>query len=228
MPDHKAIYSEEAVNYERLVSHEDDQGNILRAIQQVVNPAGLDVADLGAGTGRVTCLLAPLVRSIVALDTSAHMLQIAADKLSQAGYAHWRTQVADHRHLPLADASVDLCISGWSICYLVDWNRQSWRADVEAALAEMRRVLRPGGHTVIIETQGTGFTTPHPPEHLLEYFRFLEEAGFHSTWFRTDYRFENAAQAQELSAFFFGEEMKPKIEGVILPECTGLWWKARD
>ena len=53
MPDHKAIYSEEAVNYERLVSHEDDQGNILRAIQQVVNPAGLDVADLGAGTGRV-------------------------------------------------------------------------------------------------------------------------------------------------------------------------------
>jgi ubiquinone/menaquinone biosynthesis C-methylase UbiE len=225
MPDHKAIYNEEAVNYERLVSREDFQGNILKAIQAVLPLQGIDVVETGAGTGRVTRLLAPFVHSISAYDTAAHMLEIAADSLTRGGWHNWSTSVAEHRHLPAGDGSADLCISGWSVCYLVDWNRQGWKTDVAQALDEMKRILKPGGWIVLIETQGTGFTAPHPPEHLVEYYRFLNEHGFQSTWFRTDYRFETLEMAKELSSFFFGEEMVAKIEGVILPECTGLWWK---
>jgi ubiquinone/menaquinone biosynthesis C-methylase UbiE len=228
MPNHKAIYTEEAARYELLVSHEDYEGNLLKVIQRITALEGKDVIDLGAGTGRLTCLLAPFVHSIAAFDASEQMLQVAADKLGKTGLTNWRTGVADHRHLPVEDQSIDLCISGWSICYLVDWNRQAWRAEVEAALAEMNRVLKPGGSIVIIETQGTGFTFPHPPDHLVEYFRFLDKLHFQSTWFRTDYCFDNEAQALESSTFFFGEEIKQKIEGVKLPECTGLWWKPRD
>ena len=226
-PDHKSIYNEAALNYERLVSREDYQGNLLKAIQAVLPLQGITVVELGAGTGRVTRLLAPLVGSIAAFDTSAHMLQIAADSLMAGGWHNWRTGVADHRALPVEDVSADLCISGWSICYLVDWNRQAWKADVEKALAEMERVLKTGGMTILIETQGTGFTTPHAPDHLVEYLRFLEEHGFQSSWFRTDYRFKDPREARESSTFFFGEEMAQKIEGVILPECTGLWWKRK-
>ena len=226
-PDHKSIYNEAALNYERLVNREDYQGNILKAIQGVLPLQGIDVVELGAGTGRVTRLLAPLVNSIAAFDSSAHMLQIAADSLAADGRHNWRTGVADNRALPVDDASADLCISGWSICYLVDWNRQAWKADVEQALAEMERMLKPGGTTILIETQGTGFTTPHAPDHLVEYYQYLAERGFQSSWFRTDYRFNNEQEAVESSVFFFGEGMAQKIEGVILPECTGLWWKRK-
>lgn len=227
MPDHKTIYNQEAVNYERLVSREDYQGNILRGIQEILPLAGTDVVELGAGTGRVTRLITPLVRSTAALDISEHMLEIAADSLTQAGLTNWITAVADHRNLPVGGECAGLCISGWSICYLVDWNRTAWKTDVKQALSEMDRVLKPGGYSVIIETQGTGFKTPHPPDHLLEYFDFLEAHGFQTKWFRTDYAFKDALEARESSTFFFGEEIQAKIEGSILPECTGLWWKRK-
>lgn len=225
MPDHKSIYSQEAQNYQRLVGREDHQGNILKAIRAVMPIEGIDVVETGAGTGRVTCLLAPHVRSIQAFDSSDAMLDVARDRLTEMGMQNWSAGVADHRALPAADGSADLAISGWSVCYLVDWNRGDWKPDVLKALSEMQRVLRPGGKIVLIETQGTGFETPHPPQHLLEYYEFLKEQGFESTWFRSDYEFESVAEARELTEFFFGKELADQFNGRILPECTGIWWK---
>lgn len=227
MTDHHAIYDQEAVNYERLVSREDTQGNLLKAIQEVLPLQGIDVVETGAGTGRVTRLLAPYVNSIAAFDTSEHMLRIAENSLSAGGWHNWRTAVADHRCLPAADSSADLCISGWSICYLVDWNRSAWQGEVEKALAELERILKPGGTMLLIETQGTGFTEPHAPDHLVGYYHYLKDHGFNSKWFRTDYRFDSEQEARESASFFFGEAMVGKIEGVFLPECTGMWWKKK-
>ena len=62
--DLKEIYASRAQDYERLVAREDFAGNILKALQEIRALSGLDVVELGAGTGRLTCLLAPLVRSI--------------------------------------------------------------------------------------------------------------------------------------------------------------------
>ena len=227
MPDHKTIYGEYADNYNALVSREDHTGNILRAIRKVIPIDGIDVVELGAGTGRLTCLLTPHVKSIKALDSSDHMLGIARDRLSAAGWHNWQTQVADHRSLPVDSNSADLALSGWSICYLVDWSNGDWKADVEKALSEMERVLKPGGTLLIIETQGTGFESPNPPEHLIEYFRFLKDQGFSSTWFRTDYQFADLAEAKELTGFFFGEALASQTTSTILTECTGLWWKKK-
>lgn len=225
MPDHRSIYNQEAQNYQRLVGREDYQGNILKAFRAILPIEGIDVVETGAGTGRVTCLLAPYVRSIQAFDSSDAMLDVARDRLAEMGQRNWSAGVADHRTLPAADACADLAISGWSVCYLVDWNRGDWKPDVRKALSEMKRVLRPGGKLVLIETQGTGFENPHPPQHLLEYYQFLQDEGFQSTWFRSDYQFENASEARELTEFFFGKELADQFSGQILPECTGIWWK---
>ncbi|MEA5079023.1 MAG: class I SAM-dependent methyltransferase [Anaerolineaceae bacterium] len=225
MPDHKSIYSQEAQNYQRLVGREDYQGNILKAIRGLMPIEGIDVVETGAGTGRLTCLLAPYVRSIQAFDSSDAMLDVARDRLTEMGQHNWSAGVADHRGLPAADACADLAISGWSVCYLVDWNRGDWKPDVAKALSEMQRVLRSGGKIVLIETQGTGFETPHPPQHLLDYYEFLKEQGFENTWFRSDYEFESIAEARELTEFFFGKELADQFSGRILPECTGIWWK---
>lgn len=227
MPDAHSIYNKEALNYERLVSREDFQGNILQAIEEVLPLQGIDVVETGAGTGRVTRLLAPYARSIAAFDSSEHMLRLAEASLSAGGWHNWRTGVADHRSLPVEAASADLCISGWSVCYLVDWNRTAWQTEVEKALAELERILKPGGTTILIETQGTGVTEPHAPDHLVGYYQYLKDCGFESKWFRTDYCFQNEKEARDSVGFFFGEEMLSKINGVILPECTGLWWKEK-
>jgi ubiquinone/menaquinone biosynthesis C-methylase UbiE len=227
MPDHKAIYNKEADNYERLVNREDYEGNILKSIREVVDIEGIDVVETGAGTGRLTCLLAPHANSIEAFDISAAMLKVAEEKLSAPKLKNWKTGVANHRELPVKDSAADLAISGWSICYLVDWSCSDWRIEVSKGLAEMERVVKSGGTVVIIETQGTGFESPHPPEHLIEYFAFLEEHGYAKTWFRTDYHFADKAEARELTEFFFGKELADQFDSETLPECTGLWWKRK-
>ncbi|MBM4429144.1 MAG: class I SAM-dependent methyltransferase [Chloroflexi bacterium] len=227
MPDLQEIYEQHADQYELLASREDYQGNILRTLQEIRSLAGLDVVDLGAGTGRLTCLLAPIVRSIHAVDSSAHMLEVATAKLQKSGLHNWQVHVADHRRLPLADRSADLVIAGWSICYLAIWQGPAWRDELAHGLTEIKRILRPGGTIIILETLGTGYEIPHPPGELLDYYAFLDAEGFLSTWIRTDYRFESLAEAETLARFFFGDELAHTVaqkNWTILPECTGLWW----
>lgn len=231
MPDHKEVYKKEAGQYERLVAREDMDGNILQAIQKVLPLDHADVVETGAGTGRLTCLMAPVAHSLRAYDISAAMLEVARSRLDGMGMEQVSTTVADHRSLPVPDRCADLLISGWSVCYLVDWNREDWRVEVDKALQEFGRILRPGGRIILLETQGTGFETPHPPAHLVEYYAYLQAAGFSSDWFRTDYEFESVEEAVELSTFFFGTELGNQVLGSgsrILPECTGIWWKQLD
>lgn len=226
MPDHQLIYQEHAEEYERLISREDYQGRLLPALQGITGLEGKDVVELGAGTGRLTCLLARRVRSIRAFDASQAMLEVARRKLEQSGLRNWRLEAADHRHIPAPDGCAEIAIAGWSLCYLVDWSGAGWRAAVEQALAEMRRMLRTGGTLIVLETLGTGFETPHAPDNLQEYYNMLDTLGFSSTWVRTDYQFTSPSEAVELTRFFFGEELAGEVEAqerVILPECTGIW-----
>ncbi len=227
MPDLQEIYNQHADQYERLASREDYQGNIFPALSRIRPLQGLDVVDLGTGTGRLACMLAPVARSVQAFDASQHMLDVATAKLLQSGLTNWRVDVADHRELPLEDEVADLVTSGWSLCYAAIWCEGGWQEELGEALAEMKRVLRPGGTIIILETLGTGHETPHRYDELKEYLAYLEEHGFSSTWIRTDYRFESLSEAKELSHFFFGEELAQQVvdnNWVILPECTGIWW----
>jgi len=228
------IYHHQADQYERLVRREDYQGNLLRAITGILPLAGLNVLELGAGTGRVTRLLAPYAHTILALDNSHPMLDVAQQSLNCAENHNTMLAVADHRHLPIINSMADLVISGWSLCYLVSPGAAEpypdWRQSMEKALREMERILRPGGAIMLIETFGTGFETPHPPKHLNIYYQWLKDKGFASTWTRTDYQFASLAEAEELIRFFFGEKLAQEVTDknwVILPECTGIWWKRR-
>ncbi len=240
MPDLKDIYARQAGLYDELVAREDYQHNLMAAINRVRPVAGLDVVELGAGTGRLTCMLAPLAKSVRAFDASPAMLAVAAAKLmatpktAPGGQpqgnraANWQLRVADHLRLPVADAVADLALAGWSLCYAALDHPDRWRETLTQALDEMRRVLRPGGTCLIIETLGTGYETPHPPGILKDYLAYLTEAGFQTDWIRTDYRFESLAEAERLTRFFFGDELAEQTareQWQILPECTGLWWK---
>jgi ubiquinone/menaquinone biosynthesis C-methylase UbiE len=145
LPDHPEIYRSQAEQYEALVSREDYQGNLLPALQKITSFNNKKVVEFGAGTGRLTTQVAPLAQSIQAYDISQHMLDLAAQKLTQSGLTNWHIQTADHRHVPAADHSADVILSGWSVCYVVVDHPQGWQAEIDKVLAEMNRVLIPGG-----------------------------------------------------------------------------------
>jgi ubiquinone/menaquinone biosynthesis C-methylase UbiE len=176
--------------------------------------------------------LAPLVKFITAFDRSEHMLEVARTKLLRSGLQNWQLDVSEHLHVPVVDRSVDLVISGWSICYTVLENNETWKSELVAVLDEMLRMLRPGGSIILLETLGTGFEQPQPPADLLPYYKYLESLGFEHSWIRTDYRFQDYTEAQNSTRFFFGEDMAGNIRegerGVVLPECTGIWWLIKE
>ena len=227
MPSEKEVYAGHANEYEALVSREDHEGNILRSIQEIVPLDGLDVLDLGTGTGRLACLLAPYVRTIWAFDLSTHMLGIACDKLRETTLNNWITAAADHRFLPLENRSADLIVSGWSVSYITVWYPDRWQIEANAWLTEARRVLRKGGKIILLESLGTGNESPQQLGHLENFTHWLDDKGFRNKCIRTDYKFETPEIGSEVAGFFFGEEMKERIlreRITILPECTGVWW----
>ena len=195
------------------------------------------MVELGAGTGRVTALVAPLAARLRAFDRSPAMLLRAARYLSEQHGAlppgRVEFTLAGNTAVPLPDACTDAVIEGWSFGHSVVDAEDGWEAAARALLDESFRLLRPGGTLLIIETLGTGRTRPEPPHPVLaKWYAWLEGArGFSSAWARTDYRFPSRDEADGLTGLFFGERFayEPGPDGsVILPECTGFWWRRKD
>ncbi len=102
------------------------------------------VVDLGAGTGLLALALAPRVDELVAVDISERMLDRLDDAAVADGIHNVETLAADLRRLPLGDESATLVVSNYAFHHLDD-------AGKELALAEARRILRPGGRLVICD-----------------------------------------------------------------------------
>lgn len=224
----RQIYQTDGDRYEALIAREDYLGNIPRAIDEILRVDDLETLDLGAGTGRLTLLLAPRVKSIHAFDVSAEMLRVCRERLVASGLSNWKVDVADHRQLPVQDHSADLVVSGWSVSYLAVWNQENGAAELDKWLTEMKRVLRKDGTIILFESLGTGNEEPIRLGHVESTYQWLDVNGFESKWIRTDYQFESLEEAVELSRFFFGDELGDNVERnrwVTLPECTGVWWR---
>lgn len=226
------IYLNEAETYDRMVSYEDYQGNLLPALQAICPLDGLAVVEFGAGTGRLTRLLAPHVASIRAFDDSQAMLNVAEKRLSQLELSNWTLAHGEHRSLPVESGTADMTIQGWSFSGYFSREGDAWQAALHDAIDEMERITRPGGTLVMIETLGTGNSEPRYSSGRMEVlFRIAEdERGFIRHWIRTDYLYESPQQAEELTRFFFGDELGDLVRQKgepIVPECTGILWKRK-
>ncbi len=218
----KSVYDSDARRYDALVSAEDCEGNLGRVLESVATLAGRCVLDVGAGTGRVTRLLTAAGAEVFAVDRAAAMIAVAVDRGAS------RAAVADARSLPFREDVCDVVCAGWVFGHFPHWSPESWRDDAGRALAEMNRVVRPGGSLLLLETLGTAAAEPSPPTaSLAEYYRWLEdERGFECTVLRTDYRFPSPEEAVRLCEFFFGETIAAKVGAAgseRVPEYTGLW-----
>ena len=223
------IYDTRAHDYHELVSREDMHGNLRRALLEIADFSGKTVIELGAGTGRITRILAPLAGRVLAFDRSPHMLEQARAYLSEEISGNVRLAEADNHAVPLPDSSAEVLIEGWSFGHSVTREGGEWKKAAAEILAEGMRLVKSGGALILIETLGTGYRAPHPPgPYLPLFFSWLQdECGFALKWIRTDYLFESMAKARELVEFFFGQMVEHEVLAsgqVVVPECTGIWW----
>ena len=98
------------------------------------------VGDLGCGTGQVSTALAPFVEHVIAVDSSAAMLQAAKKRLQ--GFENVDLRRGELEALPVDDAKLDAATLMLVLHHVPEPQR---------ALAEVARVLKPHGQAVIVD-----------------------------------------------------------------------------
>ncbi len=115
------------------------------AMEQVRRPAlvGLhgEVLEVGFGSGPNVALYPPEVTKVFAVDPAVVGRRLAADRVAASPIPIEYVGL-DGAALPLGDDTVDCVLSTWTLCTI---------PDLDAALAEMRRVLRPRGQLHFLE-----------------------------------------------------------------------------
>jgi ubiquinone/menaquinone biosynthesis C-methylase UbiE len=101
--------------------------------------------DVGCGAGHLSFALAPSCKHIIALDPSPGMLAAVARAATARGLVQVQTREGGAESLPFADSNFDLVGTRFSAHH--------WRF-LEAGLREMRRVLRPNGRLLVVDTLG--------------------------------------------------------------------------
>jgi malonyl-CoA O-methyltransferase len=127
-----------------------EQESVLELLPEV---KGLTALDAGCGTGRY-------LRALDARGASAVGIDLSPAMLARARAFTTRIARADLRALPFDAMSIDLIVCGLA---LGDF------AEIELALGEMARVLRPGGHVI--------YSVVHPSGEAAGWSRTFEAAG---------------------------------------------------
>ena len=99
------------------------------------------VVEIGFGSGLNAGYYPAEVTEVLAVEPADVAWRIAEPRVAQAKVPVRRVGL-DGQSLPLPDASVDAALSTWTLCTI---------PDVQRALAEVRRVLRPGGALHFVE-----------------------------------------------------------------------------
>ena len=145
---------------------------------------GRRILDLGCGGGHVSFTVAPFASEVVAYDLAPEMLEAVREAAAERSLSAIRTAQGVAEALPFEDASFDFVFTRYSAHH---WH------DLAAGLAGMRRVMKPDGLAVVMDTVSPGLAahdgflhiaeTLRDPSHVknhtpLEWDMALREAGF--------------------------------------------------
>ena len=134
------------------------------------------IADLGAGEGTFSQLLARRSKKVIAVDNSEKMVEYGRELASKHGVKNLEYRKGDLEDVPIRDATVDLAFFSQALHHA---------QHPERAVAEAMRILKPGGRIVVLDLLRhnyeearelyadlwLGFTE-------VEVTRFLRQAGF--------------------------------------------------
>src|SRR5439155_8916251 len=102
----------------------------------------LTVADLGAGEGTLSQLLAKNARKVIAIDNSPKMVEFGTDMAKKHGFKNLEYRLGDIEDPPIPNNSVDLAILSQALHHAIH---------PERAIAAAHRILKRGGRLVILD-----------------------------------------------------------------------------
>jgi ubiquinone/menaquinone biosynthesis C-methylase UbiE/DNA-binding MarR family transcriptional regulator len=136
----------------------------------------LEIADLGAGEGTFSQLLARRAKRVIAVDNSEKMVEYGSDLARKHGVGNLEYRQGDLETVPIEDHSVDLAFFSQALHHA---------QHPERAVAEAWRILKPGGRIVVLDLMRHTFEDAREMYGDLwlgftevEVGRFLEQAGF--------------------------------------------------
>jgi ArsR family transcriptional regulator len=136
----------------------------------------LTVADLGAGEGTLSQLLARTASKVIAVDNAPKMVEFGARLAKRHGFANLEYRLGDIEDPPIANGTVDLAVLSQALHHAIH---------PERAIAGARRILRKGGRIVILDLLNHRFERARElyADHWLGFsevqlHQFLEAAGF--------------------------------------------------
>ena len=100
------------------------------------------IADLGAGEGTFALLLAQRAKKVIAVDTSANMIEVGREQARRHGVENVEYRLGDMEEVPVDSGAVDLVFFSQSLHHALH---------PERAVEEAARILAPGGRIVILD-----------------------------------------------------------------------------
>src|SRR5450631_3210063 len=100
------------------------------------------IADLGTGEGAFALLLAQRAKKVIAVDTSAKMIEVGRDQALRHGVENVDFRLGDMEEIPIDNAEVDLVFFSQSLHHALHPDR---------AVEEAFRILTPGGRIVLLD-----------------------------------------------------------------------------
>lgn len=134
----QAFFASSAGQWDRVRSELFGARTELFALVGLFDPAST-IGDLGCGTGQLAEVIAPFVSQVIAVDESPAMLKAARQRMASSANVDIREGSLEA--LPIDDATLDVAVLSLVLHYV---------ADPAAALAEIRRTLRPDGGRLLL------------------------------------------------------------------------------
>lgn len=145
-------FRENAARWDQMRSLHIDEAQVERVLLDLLPKENMhDFLDVGTGTGRILELVAPRVERAIGIDLSREMLSVARAHIEKAGLRNVSVRHGDMYQLPWPAGSFDAAAIH-QVLHFSD--------DPPAAIAEVARILRPGGVLVIVDF------APHDLEYL--------------------------------------------------------------
>jgi demethylmenaquinone methyltransferase/2-methoxy-6-polyprenyl-1,4-benzoquinol methylase len=205
-----------SITIQNLLEAEPLRYPLLRSVIQSLNlPPGSHGLDAGCGIGLQAVLLAEAVGAqgqVTGMDILPELLAYGQDLVSNAGYADRITFcAADVGRLPFADHAFDWAWSADCIGYPL--------GDLAPVLAELMRVVRPGGSIILLAWSSQQLLPGYP---LLEarlnatcsaYIPYLEGANPELHFLRAGHSFQKAGLENIQSQTFVGDVQAPLSHG---------------
>lgn len=110
--------------------------------ERTLATAGGDVLEIGFGTGLNLSSYPPDISRLVAVDRATMLESRVRGRVARAPFPVERREHDAAEPLPYPDASFDTAVSTWTLCSI---------EDLQAALRELLRLLRPGGSFLFLE-----------------------------------------------------------------------------